>query len=132
MFWRPHVTPFVNETTFLPVLMPLAPAASLLERFPAWLARTLEAHAVPRSFIDTELAEASEIGLARTNSRSVLGVMNEFARLADRSKDEVVDEHDLIGLARELSEVPTSPLYKRHESPGRRPCGFRRLALESS
>lgn len=119
MFWRPQVALFVNETTFLPVLMPLAPTASLLERFPAWFATTLEAHAVPRSFIDAELAGVGAVGLAKTNSRSILGVMNEFVHLADRRKDEVEDDQDLVELALELSEVPTSPLYKRHVSPDR-------------
>lgn len=34
LFWRPQVALFVNELTLLPVLMPLAPAATLLNRFP--------------------------------------------------------------------------------------------------
>jgi hypothetical protein len=34
LFRRPHVALFVNESTLLPVLIPLAPAATVLERFP--------------------------------------------------------------------------------------------------
>ena len=34
MFWKPQVALFVSEPTLLPVLMPLAPAATLLARFP--------------------------------------------------------------------------------------------------
>ena len=79
LFWRPQIALLVNERTLLPVLMPLAPAAELLERFPSWLAATLDAHGVPRTFIDAELAEAADIGLAKTNNRSVLGVTNELA-----------------------------------------------------
>jgi hypothetical protein len=37
LFWRPHVALFVNEPT-LPVLMPLAPAGTLLARFPQQVA----------------------------------------------------------------------------------------------
>lgn len=50
LLWRPQVALFVNETTLLPVLMPLAPAASLLARFPAALERrpgTCSGAAVP-------------------------------------------------------------------------------------
>ncbi len=37
LFWKPHVVlgPRVNETTLLPILMPLAPAATLPARIPA-------------------------------------------------------------------------------------------------
>jgi hypothetical protein len=31
--WRPQVALFVNETTLLPVLVPLAPAAGVVARF---------------------------------------------------------------------------------------------------
>lgn len=119
LFWRPQVAFLVNERTLLPLLMPLAPAATLLERLPTWIDATLDAHGVPRTFIDAELAYAADIGLARTNSRTVLGVMNEFARLADWQKDAVGSDDDLIAVALDLSEVPTSPLYKRHVSPDR-------------
>lgn len=117
MFWRPQTALLVNERTLLPLLMPLAPAATLLERLPGWLDATLDAHGVPRNFIDVELAHTADAGLARTNNRSVLGVMNEFARLAAWHKEAVTSDDDLIGVALELSQVPTSPLYKRHVSP---------------
>jgi hypothetical protein len=35
LFWRPHVALFVNEPTLLPVVIAFAPAASVLDRFPA-------------------------------------------------------------------------------------------------
>lgn len=119
LFWRPQIALLVNERTLLPVLMPLAPAATLLERLPSWLAATLHAHGVPRTFIDAELAQAADIGLAKTNNRSVLGVMNEFAQLASRHKRTVRSDDDLVDIALELAQVPTSPLYKRHVSPDR-------------
>jgi hypothetical protein len=50
MFWKPQIALFVNEPTLLPVLMPLAPAATLLARFPQQLAAVLAAHGTqPRS-----------------------------------------------------------------------------------
>jgi hypothetical protein len=44
LFWRPHVALFVNESTLLPVLLPLTPAATMLERFPQALSLLLAAH----------------------------------------------------------------------------------------
>ena len=37
IFSKPQVALFVNERTLLPVLMPLAPASNLVERFPQYL-----------------------------------------------------------------------------------------------
>ncbi len=41
LFWRPQLVLLVNEQTLFPVLMPLAPAATVLDRFPAALSETL-------------------------------------------------------------------------------------------
>lgn len=35
LFWRSHVALFVNATTFVPVLIPLAPTSGVVARFPA-------------------------------------------------------------------------------------------------
>ena len=83
LFWKPQVALFVSEATLLPVLVPFAPAASLTERFPAAVITHLQAHEVPRSFTDAERAAMADVRLAKTASRSVLGVMNEFRFLAD-------------------------------------------------
>lgn len=48
MFWRPqHLVLLVSERTLLPVLVPLAPASSLMERFPGCLVEVLERLEVP-------------------------------------------------------------------------------------
>ena len=52
---RPQVVLFVNEHTLLPVLLPLAPATTLLKRLPEVLAEVLKAHAAPPAFIDQVL-----------------------------------------------------------------------------
>jgi hypothetical protein len=44
LFWKPQVALLVSENTLLPVLMPLAPAATLARRFPTQLALVLKAH----------------------------------------------------------------------------------------
>src|ERR1019366_9148493 len=48
LFWRPQHALFVNERTFLPVLVPLAPSAMLLRRF-------LGVLATPTNFVDLTL-----------------------------------------------------------------------------
>jgi len=118
LFWKPQVALFVSETTLLPVLIPFAPAATLLDRFPDALLTHLQAHEAPRAFTEAELAEMQQRRIAKTASRSILGVMNEFRFLADVC-DHDDAESDLLTLSMRLSETPCSPLYKRHVSPDR-------------
>lgn len=117
LFWKPQVALFVEESTLLPVLMPFAPGVTIVDRFPQALLAVLEAHVIDREFVQRELAEMSEFWLAPTASRRVLGVMNEFAHLADLHHS--AGAEDLLSLSVCLSETPCSPLYGRHVSPDR-------------
>lgn len=117
MFWRPQVALFVNATTLLPVFMPLAPAATVVQRFPDSLAVILRAHGVADRIIADEIGETVEQRLAKTNNRSVVGVMNEFVHLADWRRDEITVPDDLTWLSLKLAQTPCSPLYGRHISP---------------
>ncbi len=78
LFWRPQTALFVNERSL--VLLPLAPAATVLDRFPAAFARVAAAIGVDRAVLDVELATMQTHALAKTASRRVLGVMNDFAQ----------------------------------------------------
>ena len=80
-FWKPQAAIFVNERTLMPIIVPLAPATSVLDRFPDHASAVFAALDLDRSFIDSEIAEMSECRLAKTNSRSLVGSMNEFAYL---------------------------------------------------
>jgi hypothetical protein len=117
--WRPRqVALLVSQTTLLPVLMPLAPAATLLDRFPDHLAAVLRAHQVPETVVQQEAAETADHTLATTASRSLTGSMNEFAYLAQAHR--VANrEPDLLALSLQLATVPSGPLYARHVSPDR-------------
>jgi hypothetical protein len=117
LFWRPQLALLVNEQTLFPVLMPLAPAAAVLERFPIALGETLAAAGIEPQFIDAELAEMNEGQWAKTASRSVLGTMNEFSFLANDYHDR--HDFDPMGLALWLAQTPCGPLYGRHISPDR-------------
>lgn len=116
LFFKPQLALFVSEATLLPVLVPFAPAATLLDRFPEALLSVLQAHGVPRSFSDTELAEMMTCRLAKTVNRSVLGVMNEFRFLA-ATYAKLDGERNPLELSMRLAMTPCGPLYKRHVSP---------------
>ncbi len=117
LFWKPQVALFVNEPTLLPVLMPLAPAATLLARFPEQLAAVLAAHGTPDAVIDEEHRQMRDRRLARTANRSVVGIMNEFTFLAESYRGDI--PADLLALAMRLATTPCSPLYSKHVSPDR-------------
>ena len=117
-FWKPQVALLVNERTLFPVLIPLAPAATLIERFPDGLRQTLETRGVAADFIESEIAAMVNGKYAKTASRSVLGIMNEFGYSADWFRDHR-GPSDLVTLALWLSETPCGPLYQRHGSPDR-------------
>ena len=117
MFFEPQLALFVIEVTLLPVLMPSAPAATLLDRFPP----TLMASSGPRStssFAEPELAEMLPCRFAKTTSRSLLSVIDEFRFLAD-AYIKLGDETDPMSLSLRSAETPCGPLYKRHVTPDR-------------
>ena len=116
--WRPQVALLVNESTLLPVLMPLAPAATLLTRIGERVAAVLVAHGAPDTLIDDELQRMREWRLAGTANRSVVGIMNEFTFLAATHRDGG-GQVDLLDLSLSLARTPCSPLYRKNVSPDR-------------
>jgi hypothetical protein len=111
LFWKPQMALVVNERTLLPVLLPLAPAATLAQRFPIALREVLRALDMPAEFIASEISGMGEVVYAKTANRSVLGVMNEFVYLAEgyRDQDGSVDP---VVLSLRLAGTPCGPLYK--------------------
>jgi hypothetical protein len=118
LFWKPQVALFVNETSLLPVLVPFAPSASVLDRFPTAVEAVLGRHGLHASFIEAEIAQMAQRRLAATRNRSVIGIMNEFTRLGEAFREGSA-ALNLEGLATRLAEVPCGPLYQRHISPDR-------------
>ena len=68
--------------------MPLAPAATLLARVPEAITELLHHHHAPADLIATEQTAMTEVRVAPTADRSTVGVLNEFARLADWHRTE--------------------------------------------
>ena len=56
--------------------------------------------------------------LAKTASRSVVGIMNEFTHLAGAYRDDT-PAPDLVDLAIRLASTPCGPLYSKNISPDR-------------
>jgi hypothetical protein len=73
----------VNEATLLLVLMPLAPARTAPARIGQRIAAVLAAHRTPTAIIDAERQQMRDCRIGNTASRSVVGVMTEFTRLAE-------------------------------------------------
>jgi hypothetical protein len=116
LFWRPQYALFVSESTFLPVFALLAPASSLAKRFPDDLAVTLRAHGVSETFIEWELAAMDEFVVSKTDSRQVVGVLNEFAAMANRMR-ELHSDFSPLRLAMQLAEVPVGIYRSEHRYP---------------
>lgn len=79
LFWKPQAVLVVNRRTLLPVFLPLAPAATLVDRIPDAIADALRAQGVPEGVIASELDAMGEVRVAPTDDRSTVGVMNEYA-----------------------------------------------------
>ena len=117
LFWKPQVALLVNERTLLPLYMPLAPAATLLDRVPGAIAAVLRGHGVDEAIIASELAAMSDKRIAPTDNRSVVGVMNEFAFQGERLFGDRFD--DLEELSLRMSRLIVGPLMKGAGSPDR-------------
>lgn len=121
--WRPQVALLVNELTLLPVLMPVASAATL----PARAARTYCGD--PGRPRHTQRRDRGGGGHLRdyrvgtTAHRSVVGIMTEFRRLAALHRDRDPGP-DLTEVAHRLATTPCSPLYGSNVSPDRELAAF--------
>ncbi len=116
LHWRRPAALLVNHATLLPLIMPWAPAATLLARVPDAIAELLHHHHAPADLIATEQTAMTEVRVAPTADRSTVGVLNEFARLADWHRTDI---DDLPELSLRLATTPLGPLYRRHISPDR-------------
>lgn len=113
LFWRPQVALFVESTTFVPVLMPLAPAAGVVDRFPVAMAEVFAALGIAPGFVAAETAEMRSAVLAKTASRQVLGVMNEFVFMAEHTiSTGRSGPDDLVGLSVWLADTIVGPISR--------------------
>ena len=123
LFWKPQVALFLNKLTLLPVVVPFAPGATLLNRFPAEVAGVFAALGLDREFIERELAEMQQHRLTKTNDRSILGVMNGLTQLADQYHA-FNGISDPLQLSLFLAGTPCGPLFGGNVSPDRELAAF--------
>jgi hypothetical protein len=121
LFWRPRVALLVNQRTLVPVFVELAPAATLLDRVPGAIDAVLRRHGVDDAFLAAERDAMSEVRIAPTNDRSVVGVMNEFAFHGECLWKEGL--RDIETLSLRLSSLILGPLHHRSGSPDRELAG---------
>ena len=113
LFWRPQVALFVNAPTFVAVLMPLAPESGVIARFPTAMAEALAALGIDPRFVEAEMTEMGSVVLAKTASRQVLGVMNEFRFMAEHTiTTGRWDPTDLLELSVWLANTIVGPVSK--------------------
>ena len=115
LFWKPQVALFVNARTMLPVFVPLAPAATLLDRAPSMIVAVLRAHGMPTELINAEVAAMADVRLGPTNDRQVVGVMTEFAFQSEQFAPRTDEE--MFSLSMTMSELILGPLMNRHSTP---------------
>lgn len=102
----------VNQTTFLPVLLPVAPAKTISARLPGAIEQMLRALGIDERTIAEEVKMMGTCVLAATNSRQVLGVINDFGWLLEA----FLDGRPLLDVALHLARTPCGPLGMKHPS----------------
>ncbi len=78
-FHRAQALLFTSDTSRLAVVAPARDARNLGRHLTIALAELLEHLAIPLEWIQAEVSEMAELGIAPTRSRSVLATMNDYA-----------------------------------------------------
>jgi len=112
VFWKPQMVLAVNERTLLPVLLPFAPAATLVERFPQAVGEVLKALDVPEAVITEELHAMGYGSVCKTANRSLIGMMNEFSFLAETYRHHF-GTTEPIAVMKKLVITPCRPIKYR-------------------
>jgi hypothetical protein len=103
----------ISEHSRLPVLMRARDVKHLALNFPDALAAVLWGLGVEAAAINREVAATREAVIAKTDNRSLLGTLNDFAFMLQRQLPDRPDL-DLVQAALELSHTPVQPLRPHH------------------
>lgn len=105
---------FVNENSRLAIITPAKDARALVRHLSQYLAEFLQVMQVPQAWINAEIGEMQQARFSKTNSRSILGTMNDY-----RYQIEYVlyrqGESSPLDLTMHLRDCPSSAL--KYESP---------------
>jgi hypothetical protein len=100
---------FISAHSRLPVLIPVRHANRLSAVFPDAVCATLAGLGIPQLAIDQERVHMSNVGFGRTNSRTLLGTLNDFSFMA-RAHFVTDRQATLEDIARDLAQTPVLPL----------------------
>jgi hypothetical protein len=114
LFWKPQLALLVNERTLMPILLPLAPASTLPERLGPAVGALLHQYGMALPLIERELAAMTEVDVAKTSNRRVVGTMNEFGFEASIYREDM-GATDLAKLSMQLAETRCGAIG--HNSP---------------
>ena len=114
-FGRQRLVLCVSERTLLPVLVP-ARNSEFPGRLPHYVAVLLDHLGIPRASVVEEVGRMSPFEVGRTQDRRVLGVINDFGRMAPYHLPNASPLETSLWLA----ETPSGPLD--YASPIRRTC----------
>jgi hypothetical protein len=106
---RQHLL-FISERSRLPVIIPIRDAKRLEVVFPAAVCDVLAAVGVSADHIVDERSKMSEIAFGRTNNRSLLGTLNDFAFMAQQGNSNLAEPESPEELTRFLAQTPILPL----------------------
>lgn len=102
-----HLVLAVSERTLLPVVVPAREMRDLPERIALAAGDVLRAIGVSEEQVIRELRHMCEWNVAKTNNRSVLGTMNDFAWMMEAGDGETTT---LLERALLLARCPCGPL----------------------
>ena len=103
-----HYVIFVSERSFLPLFTTARDLNNLVPRFLKCLDEILNVLDVPRNLIERELAATQPLSFGRTNSRVVLGSMNDFIQLFRFMSDQ--EDLSLLDWSLRVGRAPCGPL----------------------
>src|SRR5262249_50542112 len=122
VFWRPQLCLLVNEATLLRVLVPLAPVATVAERFFKALTDVLVAHGVTGQFIATEQVAMAQVRWPRIKPQR--GRDHERVAFLAEAYTGSHAQPDFAEPSIRLAKTSCGPLYKRHVSSDRELADF--------
>ena len=102
-----------SSASLLTVVIPARNLPEMGIRLAAGVRELLAALGAPLSQIDSEMAAMGSARIARTNSRSVLGSMNDMAYMADAYLEGAVMPAGLLAAELKMAEAPCGPLGYR-------------------
>jgi len=116
----------VSADTLLPIVIPARGVRTLPQRLGALVRHRLQLMDIPTAWIDAEVAAMATVAVAKTASRSVLGVMNEFMYTVPYYLESGWNEDSLDMVGHRLADMPifasgpaSRVLYPRDATPQR-------------